>query len=141
MGLFVAAHTFLIVMQRIKTRQTYSRWTAEEEEYLEQQIESMPAIAIALKLDRTVQSVETKAIRMGYSIVPTLNCFSARYLAISAGIHPSTLQRWVRIGLLRSHRLSPGKWAIKKSDFKQFITKYPNHAQRMNQEFLQWLLN
>lgn len=128
-------------MQHIKTktRQTYKHWSAEEEEYLERHIESMPAIAIASNLGRTVQSVETKAERMGYCIIPTLDCFSARYLAISAGVHPSTLQFWVRKGLLRSHKLSPGKWAIKKSDFKRFITKYPNHAQKMNQEFLQWL--
>lgn len=122
-------------------RKTYKRWTPKEESYLENHIEILPITKIAAFLKRPVLSVEAKAQRMGYCIVPTLDCFSARFLAISAGIHPSTLQLWVRQGLIEAEKESPGKWAIEISNFKHFIHKYPEKAERINPDFLSWVNN
>ena len=122
-----------------RQRQTYKRWTTKEEYYLEKHIEITPVPLIAVKLRRSVLSVEAKADKMGYSVVPTLDCFSARFLALNSGLHPSSLQLWLRQGLLEAEKESPGKWAIKISDFKRFVHKYPEKAKKINSDFFSWL--
>lgn len=117
----------------------YKRWTKREESYLEKNIEILPVPLIAAKLRRTIPSVEKKAERMGYGITPKLNYFSARFLALNAGIPPSTLQLWLNQGFIEAEKESPGKWAIPITEFKRFIEKYPERALRINPEFLDWI--
>lgn len=122
-----------------RQRQTYKRWTTKEEDFLEKHIEILPVPLIAAKLKRSVLSVEAKADRMGYGVTPVLDCFSARFLALNSGLHPSTLQLWLRQGFLEAEKESPGKWAIKISDFKRFVHKYPEKAEKIDPDFLEWV--
>lgn len=121
--------------------QGYKHWTKIEESYLERYIEILPVPVIAAKLRRSILSVETKAGRMGYSLTPKLNYFSARFLAMNAGIPASTLQLWLNQGFIEAEKESPGKWAIQITEFKRFIKKYPERAQRINPDFLNWIAN
>lgn len=117
----------------------YKRWTKKEESYLEKNIEILPVPVIAAKLRRSISSVECKAERMGYGITPKLNYFSARFLAINTGIPVSTLQLWLNQGFIEAEKESRGKWAIAITEFKRFIAKYPERAQKINPEFLEWI--
>lgn len=121
-----------------RLRRKCKRWTAQEEAYLERHIEVLPALVIAERLGRTRPSIEKKAARMGYRIIPILDYVSARFLSINSGIATSTLSLWLSQGLIEAKKES-GKWAIKISNFKHFVHKHPKKAEKINPDFLSWL--
>ncbi|MBD2505170.1 hypothetical protein [Anabaena azotica] len=85
------------------------KWTEEEIAILEQKAEFYTKEQIAQMLKkrgyyRSINAVEKKLWRLGYSLRPTLDNYSCRQIASVLCYDFSTVCRWVKLGWLKARK-------------------------------------
>lgn len=126
-------------LKQYRTPQNHRRWTEKELKFLERHAEKLPVQIIAKRLRRSLNSVTIKANRLGYSTIPTLDNYSACYLARELGFDRTTVKGWITQGLLRATKVTVNRWMIKSRDFATFCQMYPKKVSKCDPEVLLWL--
>lgn len=120
-------------------------WTESEEFLLESMLGSYRVSAIAKKLKRKPCTVHKKIQRMGLSVVPNLDSWSAPDFAKLIGVERHTVYEWINRGELiakKSGRKKCCPYTIKRADFVEFYDKYKKVKPSLSQidpAILEWL--
>lgn len=111
------------------------KWTDEEIAILEEKAEfyTKEQIAQILKrrgFNRSINAVEKKLWRLGYSLRPTLDNYSCRQIASVLCYDFSTVCRWVKLGWLKARKRYSNCYQIRTWDLKQFLQNPPPRVRK-----------
>lgn len=120
-------------------------WTKQEEFFLELKAGEMSSHMIAKVLGRSVYSVQSKAKRMGISLILENDNWPAETLAKFLGLNPPTLLWWIRKGQLKAFQYRKNAlYSISRENFREFYNQYGQKCpslKNVNPENLEFVLN
>ncbi|WP_199328685.1 hypothetical protein [Anabaena azotica] len=106
------------------------KWSEEELTTLEEMAEIYTVQQIAFRLKRrgytrSLEGIRKKLRSLGYSVRPTLDNYSCKYIAEVLQFDSGTVADWVKKGWLKGTKPSTHHYQIKSQDLKQFLNNPP----------------
>lgn len=113
----------------LTAKKPYRKWSRKESDQLLQLLESHPKRVVALKLKRSLNSVELMQRRLGVNSTMYHDSFSKHQLAVLLHIRPRAIQKWIDDGLLTA-RIEGSEKArrilIDTGEFTRFCKQHPD---------------
>lgn len=108
----------------------FVKWSPQEVEILEEMAESHSPEQIARRLrrngyKRTREGICKKLRALGYSVRPTLDNYSCKYIAEVLQVDYTTVANWVKKGWLKGTKPSTHHYQIRSQDLKRFLNNPP----------------
>jgi hypothetical protein len=106
-------------------RRGYRRWTQQEEDYLDQNMERKSLLIMAIDLDRTEKSVTKKIQNRG--LTRKMSVMTGKDVAEVFGVTQGSVMGWIRRGQLSARKGPIGcggggrVWVISDSSIRNFI--------------------